>query len=98
MKNNKLLPVIIQNYKDKDVLMLGYMNQEALQITKETGWVWFWSRKRRKLWQKGEQSGNKLKVKEILIDCDRDTLLINVELIGKYTCHQGTKSCFTNFT
>ena len=98
MKNNKLLPVIIQNYKDKDVLMLGYMNQEALQITKETGMVWFWSRSRNKLWQKGEKSGNKFKIKNFFIDCDRDTLLINVELIGKYACHKGTKTCFTNFT
>lgn len=93
-KVNGLVPVIIQNYKTGDVFMLGYMNEEALQKTIKTGWVYFWSRSRKKLWLKGEESGNKLKVKEIYLDCDKDTLLINVELIGKNVCHTGNRSCF----
>lgn len=94
-KIKELIPVIIQDEKSKDVLMLGYMNEEALLKTKQTGFVCFWSRKRKKLWKKGETSGNKLKVKEIYIDCDKDTFLIKVELQGKYVCHKGTKACFT---
>ena len=97
-KKNKLIPAVIQEFYSKEVLMLGYMNKESFKNTISSGWVWFWSRSRNKLWQKGEKSGNKLKIKNIYIDCDRDTLLINVELIGKYACHQGTKTCFTKFT
>lgn len=93
MKN--LIPAIIQDYKTQDVYMLGYMNTEALEKTKETGWVYFWSRSRNKLWMKGEQSGNKLKVKSIFLDCDKDTLLIKVELFGTHVCHTGSKDCFS---
>lgn len=93
---NKLIPAIIQNAITKDVLMLGYMNRKALTKTMKTGFVYFWSRKRKKLWMKGEESGNKLKVKQIFIDCDADALLIKVELIGKAACHTGSKSCFQN--
>lgn len=89
-----LIPAIIQDYKSGEVLMLGFMNQEALQKTKDTGWVYFWSRSKNRLWMKGEQSGNKLKIKKILQDCDRDTLLIKVELIGTNVCHTGNKTCF----
>ena len=90
----KLTPAIIQDIKTQRVLMLGYVNSEALQKTKETGWVWFWSRSRKKLWLKGETSGNKLKVKEMFSDCDNDSLLIKVELIGTYVCHTQNYSCF----
>lgn len=90
----KLTPAIIQDYENKDVLMLGYINKEALQKTLETGWVYFWSRSRNKLWMKGEESGNKLKVKEIVQDCDGDTVLLKVEIIGNSVCHTGNKTCF----
>lgn len=91
---NDLIPVIIQEDKTGDVLMLGYMNQEAFQKTKKEGFVYFWSRSRGKLWKKGETSGNFLKVKKISVDCDNDTLLIQVRLIGNAVCHTGNKSCF----
>ena len=93
-KGNGLVPVIIQDYKSGEILMLGFMNQEALKKTLEFKWVYFWSRERGKLWMKGEESGNKLKVKEVSIDCDADTLLLKVELIGKNVCHTGNKTCF----
>lgn len=93
-KNKGLVPAIIQDYKTGDIFMLGYMNEEALQKTIETEWVYFWSRSRQKLWMKGEESGNKLKVKEIYSDCDRDSILVKVELIGSNVCHSGNKSCF----
>ncbi len=93
-KGEGLISVIIQDYQNNDVLMLGYMNKEALQKTLQTRSVYFWSRSRYKLWMKGEESGNKLKVKEIYIDCDKDTILVKVELIGKSVCHTGNKTCF----
>lgn len=93
-KGNGLVPVIIQDYKTGDIFMLGYANDEALQKTIETGWIYFWSRNRQKLCMKGEESGNKLKVKEIYSDCDKDTLLVKVELIGRNACHTGNKTCF----
>ncbi len=93
-KGNVLIPAIIQDYQSNEVLMLGFMNQDALHKTLESGWVYFWSRSREKLWMKGEESGNKLKVKEIFKDCDKDSLLIKVELIGKNVCHTGNKTCF----
>lgn len=92
----ELIPVIIQEEKTGDVLMLGYMNQEALEKTQQEGYVCFWSRKRKRLWMKGEESGNKLKVKKIFKDCDGDTLLIQVKLMGTAVCHKGTRSCFTD--
>ena len=95
-KKDGLIPIIIQDGKSGDVLMLGYMNQEALEKTQEEGFVFFWSRERKKLWMKGEESGNKLEVKQISTDCDRDAVLIKVQLIGKNVCHTGNKSCFTN--
>lgn len=90
----KLLPTIIQDYKTLEVYMLGYTNKESLKKTKQSGYVCFWSRSRKKLWMKGEESGNKLKVKKIFLDCDKDALLIKVKLIGKNVCHTGNKSCF----
>jgi phosphoribosyl-AMP cyclohydrolase len=91
-----LIPTIVQDITNGEVLMLGYMNQDALRKTQETGYVVFWSRQRQKLWLKGEESGNKLKVKSLMTDCDSDALLIKVELIGTATCHTGQYSCFFN--
>lgn len=93
-KGNGLVPVIVQDHKNRDIYMLGYMNSEALVETQETGYVYFWSRSRKKLWLKGETSGNRLKVKKIYADCDCDAILIKVELIGRNVCHTGNKSCF----
>lgn len=93
-KSNGLVPTIIQDYKTGDVYMLGYMNEESFAKTKETGFVHFWSRRRKKIWMKGEESGNKLSVKEILEDCDNDTLLIKAELLGTACCHTGALTCF----
>ncbi|HUQ85487.1 MAG TPA: phosphoribosyl-AMP cyclohydrolase [Candidatus Limnocylindrales bacterium] len=93
-KNKGLVPAIIQDYKTGVAYMLGYMNQEALRKTTETNLVYFWSRNTKKLWLKGEESGNKLKVIELFADCDNDTILIKVELIGSNVCHTGSMSCF----
>lgn len=90
----RLMPTIIQEEKTGDVLMLGYMNEEAFEKTKKEGFVYFWSRSYGKLWKKGKTSGNFLKVKKIFSDCDNDTLLIEVELMGKVVCHTDNKSCF----
>lgn len=88
-----LIPAIVQHARSGEVLMLGYMNQEALRRTVETGLVTFWSRSRRALWQKGELSGNLLRLAEIRQDCDGDTLLVLAEPAGP-TCHTGQPSCF----
>lgn len=93
-KGKDLVPAIIQDNQTREVLMLGFMNEEALQKTLETGWVYFWSRSRQKLWMKGETSGNKLKVKSVYSDCDNDSMLLKVKLIGTNVCHTGNKSCF----
>jgi phosphoribosyl-ATP pyrophosphohydrolase/phosphoribosyl-AMP cyclohydrolase len=91
--SNGLIPAIVQDYKDNQVLMLAYMNAESLEKTVKTGQTWFYSRSRQKLWHKGETSGHFQNVKEVIVDCDRDTLLIKVEQIG-VACHTGKKSCF----
>ncbi len=88
-----LVPAIIQSEGDSEVLMLGYMNRESLELTITTGKTWFYSRSRRKLWNKGETSGHFQFVKEIRYDCDDDTLLIRVEQVGA-ACHTGNRSCF----
>lgn len=88
-----LIPAIIQDWQNKDVLMLAYMNQESLQMTMETGKTHFWSRSRQQFWLKGETSGHFQIVKSIAYDCDEDALLIQVEQIGK-ACHTGERSCF----
>ena len=93
--NKKLLPAIIQHDNTKKVLMLGYMNEEALNKTVNGPNVWFYSRSRKKLWEKGETSGNYLKVKTINIDCDLDSILITALPQGP-TCHTGNNSCFEN--
>ena len=95
-KMNGLIPSIIQDDRTNEVYMLGYMNNESLQKTIKTGMVYFWSRSRNKLWMKGEESGNTLKVEEIYIDCDKDTLLIMVKLMGTNVCHTGNRTCFNN--
>ena len=91
--NKKLIPAIIQDFKTKEVLMLAYMNKKSLEKSIQTGATWFWSRKRDRLWNKGETSGNFQKIKQIKYDCDSDTLLVIVEQIGN-ACHTGNKSCF----
>ena len=90
----RLIPTIIQDTKTREVYMLGFMNDEALALTKQTGYVYFWSRKRNRLWKKGESSGNTLLVKKISTDCDNDTLLIKVKLMGNVVCHTGKRTCF----
>jgi phosphoribosyl-AMP cyclohydrolase/adenine/guanine phosphoribosyltransferase-like PRPP-binding protein len=92
-KGNGLIPVIVQEYKTRKILMLAYMNKEALNKTLETGLAHYYSRSRKKLWKKGETSGHIQKVKRILVDCDNDTLLLQVEQIGN-ACHKGEHSCF----
>ena len=93
-KLNGLIPVIVQDYQSAQILMLAFMNQEAFAKTLETGETHFWSRTRTKIWHKGETSGHLQKVKEILVDCDNDSVLIKVEQVGGIACHTGTKSCF----
>ncbi len=89
-----LLPAIIQDAQSGEVLMLGFMNEEAYAATKLTGEVTFFSRSRNKLWRKGEQSGHVLRVREMRVDCDMDALLIRVEALGPGVCHEGYRSCF----
>ncbi|MBI5974415.1 bifunctional phosphoribosyl-AMP cyclohydrolase/phosphoribosyl-ATP diphosphatase HisIE [Staphylococcus canis] len=88
-----LLPAILQDAETQQVLMLGYMNEEAFQKTIETGVAWFYSRSKERLWQKGESSGHIQKVVDMHLDCDDDTLLLFVNPQGP-TCHKGTQSCF----
>jgi phosphoribosyl-AMP cyclohydrolase / phosphoribosyl-ATP pyrophosphohydrolase len=88
-----LMPAIIQDYLSGDVLMLAYMSKESLKKSLETGTTWFWSRSRKKLWNKGETSGNIQKIKNIRYDCYGNALLISVEQIGN-ACHTGNRSCF----
>lgn len=89
----ELIPAIIQDYANGEVLMLAYMNRESLEMTLKTGRTCFWSRSRQEFWQKGETSGNIQEVKEIFYDCDGDTLLIKVKQTGP-ACHTGERSCF----
>ena len=97
-KTDGLVPVIIQDIQTLEVLMLGYMNQEAWTKTQQEGKVTFYSRSKSRLWTKGEESGNFLYVKETHIDCDKDTILIKVTPVGP-TCHTGSRNCFkTNFS
>lgn len=94
-KNKKigLVPAIIQDYKTGEILMLAYMSKESLKKSLETGTTWFWSRTRKKLWNKGETSGNIQKIKNIRYDCYGNSLLVNVEQVGN-ACHTGRRSCF----
>jgi len=95
-KMGGLLPAVVQDASSSEVLMVGFMNREAFVGTTETGYVTFFSRTRGRLWMKGESSGNRLRVVEAVTDCDRDTLLLRVEVEGEgVVCHRGTRSCFT---
>jgi phosphoribosyl-ATP pyrophosphohydrolase/phosphoribosyl-AMP cyclohydrolase len=95
-KMQGLLPAIVQDKDTDQVLMLGFMNEEAFERTLACGYVTFFSRTRNKLWTKGETSGNRLKVLSICTDCDRDTFLVQVQVEGAgVVCHLGTRSCFT---
>jgi phosphoribosyl-AMP cyclohydrolase len=94
-KLDGLVPAVVQDERSGDVLMVGFMNQEAWDITRETGYVTFFSRTRNKLWTKGESSGNRLAVRDLLIDCDEDTVLVRVECLGSgNVCHTGERTCF----
>ena len=94
-KLDGLIPAVIQDAETAEVLMVGFMNDEALAITKETGYATFFSRTRNKLWTKGETSGNRLEVIQMLTDCDDDTVLVKVKRLGDgNVCHTGQRTCF----
>lgn len=94
-KLSGLIPAVVQDEQSGQVLMVGFMNEAALAITRATGYVTFFSRTRNELWTKGETSGNRLRVKQLLTDCDDDTVLARVERLGDgNVCHTGTVSCF----
>src|SRR5687767_1558067 len=94
-KLDGLVPAVVQDAENGEVLMVGFMNDTALARTRETGFATFYSRSRQKLWTKGETSGNKLAVQQILVDCDDDTVLVKVKRLGDgNVCHTGARSCF----
>ena len=93
-KEGGLIPAIVQDDKSGEILMLGFMNREAYDLTRSTGFVTFFSRSRKKLWTKGETSGQKLILRELRTDCDVDALLVRVQLDGGAVCHEGYRSCF----
>jgi phosphoribosyl-AMP cyclohydrolase len=93
-KLDGLIPAVIQDQATKEVLMLGFIDENALVGTRRSGEVHFFSRSRNRLWKKGETSGHVLRVKEILVDCDADALLIRVEAEGPGVCHEGYRTCF----
>ena len=93
-KSDGLIPAIVQDAETKDVLMLAYMNRESWEATLKSGKATFWSRSRQKLWLKGESSGHVQIIKNIYIDCDDDTILLQVEQLGGAACHTGHRSCF----
>ena len=93
-KMEGLVPAVVQEWTTGEVLMLGYMNREALEETLRSSDVTFYSRSRQKLWKKGETSGHSLRVVELRIDCDADTVLARVEMRGPGACHEGFRSCF----
>src|SRR6185437_10394284 len=94
-KLDGLIPAVVQDHVSGEVLMVGFMNQEAWDITRRSGYVTFFSRTRNTLWTKGETSGNKLAVRDVLIDCDEDTVLVKAERLGGgNVCHTGERTCF----
>jgi phosphoribosyl-ATP pyrophosphohydrolase/phosphoribosyl-AMP cyclohydrolase len=94
-KLDGLIPAVVQDADSAEVLMVGFMNEEALRLTLDTGFATFFSRSRNKLWMKGETSGNRLQVVDILTDCDDDTVLVKVKRLGDgNVCHTGERSCF----
>ena len=95
-KLNGLVPAVVQDAESREVLMVGFMNEDALARTRETGFVTFFSRSRNELWTKGETSGNRLQVTSLLTDCDDDTVLVKVKRLGDgNVCHTGARSCFS---
>jgi phosphoribosyl-AMP cyclohydrolase len=94
-KGNGLMPVVVQDAESKEVVMLAYANEEALEKTLNTGYAHYWSRSRKKLWMKGETSGHIQKIKQVMTDCDYDTLLYVVKQKGP-ACHTGKYTCFYN--
>ncbi len=94
VKSSGLIPVIAQDYQTGEVLMLAYMNAQAFEATLKTGIATYYSRSRQSLWVKGETSGHVQQVREIRVDCDRDTLLLKVNQVGPGACHEGYRSCF----
>lgn len=90
-----LVPAIVQEATSKDVLMLAYMDREALRLTLTSGRTWFFSRSRQRLWAKGETSGNRQRVRRVLLDCDGDAIVVEVDQQGTGACHTGAWSCFT---
>lgn len=92
--NEGLIPAIAQDYKTREVLMMAWMNREALQLTVQENRAIYWSRSRNKLWRKGEDSGHVQKLHGIYLDCDEDVILLKVEQIGNIACHTGRTSCF----
>ena len=95
-KMQGLAPAIVQDAATGEVLMLGFMNRESFDLTRNSGYATFYSRTRQKLWMKGETSGNRLKVTSLTTDCDNDTVLVRVQVEGDgLVCHEGTRSCFT---
>ena len=93
-KGNGLVPVIVQDYRSREVLMVAYMNRQAWEMTRKTGKAHYYSRSRKGLWLKGEESGHYQEVKDAFIDCDNDTLLLQVKQLGGGACHMGYRSCF----
>ncbi len=94
-KLNGLIPAVVQDQTSGEVLMVGFMNDEAWRITRATGYVTFFSRTRDTLWTKGETSGNRLAVRQVLVDCDEDTVLVKVDREGDgHVCHTGQRTCF----
>ena len=93
-KLDGLIPAIVQDARTGEVLMLGFMNEQAYRETRSSGAVTFYSRTRGKLWRKGEQSGHTLRVREVRVDCDADTILVRVDPAGPGVCHEGYRSCF----
>lgn len=89
-----LVPAIAQDATDGRILMMAWMNREALQLTAQTGTAVYWSRSRGKLWHKGEESGHRQRISEIRLDCDNDVIVLQVEQIGGIACHTGRRSCF----
>ena len=89
-----LMPAIAQDYATGEVLMMAWMNRESLEATLATGEAVYWSRSRQRLWHKGESSGNVQRVRDMALDCDGDTLLLQVEQVGNVACHTGRRSCF----
>ena len=92
-KDGGLIPAIVQDDKNGEILMLGFMNREAYDLTRKTGFVTFFSRSRGRLWEKGESSGNVMRVREIQLDCDGDAVLLRVDPAGP-ACHTGERTCF----